>query len=241
MLQNDLIRCMLVDDEPPALDLLRSYANMIGGLEVVAECESAVAAIEEINKQEIDLIFLDIEMPVLSGIEFLKSISVPPKIVITTAHREYAIEGYDLDVIDYLLKPISFQRFIKSVERYKERVTAQAVPRMDITSNEKEHFFVNVNKRHHKIYFQDVLYVESLKDYSRIHSKDDRLVVKGNIGSFESQLPSTHFMRIHRSFIINVNKLSSYNAVSVTIDGVVIPIGISYRKQVVAQLASLAN
>lgn len=230
---------MLVDDEPPALALLRSYADMIDDLTVVAECQSAVKAWETIRNIEVDLIFLDIEMPVLSGLEFLRALKNPPKIVITTAHRDYAVDGYDLDVVDYLLKPFPFQRFLKAIERYHERtLTLPDSPKEELLTK-KNHFFVNVNKRHHKITFQDILYIESLKDYCRIHLISEKITVKGNIGSFISKLPAHQFMRIHRSFVVNVGKIISFNTNSLAIEEVSLPIGTSYRKEVALVLASL--
>lgn len=226
-----MVRCLLVDDESPAIDLLKNHIKALNDLDVTASCYSAVEAFEVLKKEEIDLLFLDIEMPVLKGLDFLKTLQNPPKVIITTAYREYAIEGYDLDIVDYILKPISFDRFVKAVDRYYERnqVINQSI------NNQKENntfFYVNVNKKHIKIVFDDILYIESLKDYVRIHTKNQRIVVKGNIGKVEKQLPSHLFIRIHRSYIIAINKVTAYTQKDVEIEELEIPVGSSYINKI---------
>ncbi|EZH75727.1 chemotaxis protein CheY [Aquimarina atlantica] len=229
-----MVRCLLVDDESPAIDLLKNHIKMLDNLEIVASCYSAVEAFEVIKKEEIDLLFLDIEMPVLKGLDFLKTLQHPPKVIITTAYREYAIEGYDLDIIDYLLKPISFDRFVKAVDRYYERVQSSALA---IAEKNDTFFYVNVNKKHIKIIFDDVLYIESLKDYVKIHTARQKLVVKSNIGKIETQLPSSLFLRTHRSYIVAIDKITAYTQKDVEIDTIEIPIGSSYANKVFSILS----
>ncbi|UZO79567.1 LytTR family DNA-binding domain-containing protein [Aquimarina sp. ERC-38] len=230
-----MVRCLLVDDESPAIALLNDHIKSFKDLEVIATAYSAVEAFEILKKEEIDLIFLDIEMPVLKGIDFLKTLKNPPKVIITTAYREYALDGYNLDIIDYLLKPISLDRFIKSIDRYYERVQHQLDTTPELVPTES-YFFVNVNKKQIKVVFDDILYVESLKDYVRIHTTDQRIVVKSNIGKMATRLPSHLFLRTHRSFIVAIQKITAYTQRDIEIDTIEIPIGSSYALQVSATL-----
>ncbi len=232
-----MVRCLLVDDESPAIDLLKNHITMLNGLEIIASCYSAVEAFEVIKREKIDLLFLDIEMPVLMGLDFLKSLKNPPKVIITTAYREYALDGYDLDIVDYLLKPISFDRFVKSIDRYYERIQPpQTTPTKEASSN--KFFYVNINKKHIKIVYNDILYIESLKDYVRIHTVNQRLVVKSNIGKIEDQLPSTLFLRTHRSYIVAIDKITAFTQKDVEIRDIEIPIGSSHSTKVISLLSN---
>lgn len=225
------IKCLLIDDEPPAIELLETYCGMVDQLEVVGTSNSSVKAFDMLKEIKADLIFLDIQMPVLNGIDFIKTLKNPPKIVITTAHREYALDGFELDVVDYLLKPISFDRFLKAVDRYRERSVPTTVT-VQGKEDVPEHIFFNVNRTHHKVMINDIRYVESLKDYVRIHTIKDSLVVKGNIGSILKVLPQGQFIRVHRSFVVSTIHVNTYNQSEVDIDGIKIPIGMSYKDQV---------
>lgn len=224
------IKCLLVDDEPPAIELLEAYIGMIDQLEIVGTNHSAIKAFDSLKSKQVDLMFLDIQMPVLNGIDFIKTLKNPPAIILTTAYREYALDGYDLDIIDYLLKPIAFDRFLKAVDRYRERFSKPNTPNVESTA-QPEHIFFNVNRTHHKVILKDILYIESLKDYVRIHTQNDRLVVKGNIGSILKQLPHNQFIRIHRSFVISLPLIQSFNQSEVEIGGNRLPIGSSYREE----------
>ena len=234
-----MIQCLLVDDESPAIDLLKSHIKLLGDLEIVDSCYSAVEAFEILKKKKIDLLFLDIEMPVLKGLDFLKTLQNPPKVIITTAYREYAIEGYDLDIVDYLLKPISFDRFVKAIDRFYERVPVSLNSSSIKQDNKNETFFyVNVNRKHIKIVFDEILFIESLKDYVRIHTEGQRIVVKSNIGKIEKQLPSSLFIRTHRSYIVAIDKITAYTQKDVEIGDLEIPIGSSYAQSVSLLLTS---
>ncbi|GLR17524.1 LytR/AlgR family response regulator transcription factor [Portibacter lacus] len=225
------IRCLLVDDEPPAIDLLAKYAGMIDQLVVVGKSHNAVKAFDLLKKGNVDLIFLDIRMPVLNGIDFLKTLKNPPAIIITTAYREYAVEGYDLDIVDYLLKPIAFDRFLKAVDRFRERNLQ--MPIIEVPELEaKPHIFLNVNRTHHKIYLDDIYYIESLKDYVRVHTETVNLVVKGNIGSFMKRIPEEKFVRIHRSYAVAIDYIQSFSQSEIVIKNQKLPIGVSYKKVV---------
>lgn len=224
------IRCLLVDDEPPAIELLEKYASLIDQLEIVGTCHSAIKAFDLLKDKAIDLIFLDIQMPVLNGIDFIKTLKNPPAIILTTAYRKYALDGYDLNIIDYLLKPIAFDRFLKAVDRYRERMTPLRNENQPVPT-EPAFIFCNVNRTRHKVILDDILYIESLKDYVRVHSKTNTLIVKGNIGSFMKQLPSNRFARIHRSYAVALSHISSYSNSEVHINDKSLPIGISYRDE----------
>lgn len=231
------IRCLLVDDEPPAIELLQKYVGMIEQLQVVGTSHSAIKAFDMLKDKAIDLIFLDIQMPVLNGIDFIKTLKNPPAIILTTAYREYALDGYDLDIIDYLLKPIAFDRFLKAIDRFRERrMPATPLETHEPLNAPADHIFCNINRTQHKIVFKDILFIESLKDYVRIHTPHNQFVVRGNIGTFMKQLPNEQFVRIHRSFAVAVAHIQSYNQSEVVIAGKQLPIGIRYREGFFAHL-----
>ncbi|MEL6924694.1 MAG: LytTR family DNA-binding domain-containing protein, partial [Bacteroidota bacterium] len=198
-------------------------------VEIVGECSNGREAVKEIKAKSPDLVFLDIQMPVLNGIDFIKTLKHPPAIILTTAYREYALDGYDLDIIDYLLKPIPFDRFFKAVQRYEDRTQTLPSTTTDATDSSPTYIFLNVNRTHHKVLLDDILYIESLKDYVRFHTRHDRLVVKGNLGSFMPQLPVDRFVRIHRSYAIALAHIQRYNQTEVFIGDQRLPIGVSHR------------
>ena len=231
------IRCLLIDDEPPAIALLEKYTSMIDQLEVVGTSHSAIKAFDMLKDKEVDLLFVDIRMPVLNGIDFIKTLKNPPAIILTTAYREYAYDGYDLDIIDYLLKPIAFDRFLKAVDRYRARNATIVVPEKIKDSERADHIFFNVNRTHHKIVLSDILHIESLKDYVRIHTKTGKLVVKGNLGSTMKQLPEKDFVRIHRSYAVALKAIKVYSQTEVEVGGINLPIGLSWREGFLARMA----
>lgn len=229
------IKCLLVDDEPPAIELMEKYTSMIDQLHVVGTSHSAVRAFDMLKDREVDLMFLDIQMPVLNGIDFIKTLKNPPAIILTTAYREYAIDGFDLDIIDYLLKPIAFDRFLKAVDKYRNQKVIQPIEQ-SLSKESIDYIFCNVNRTHHKVIFNDILYIESMKDYVRIHTKTSKLIVKGNIGSFMKRLPGEQFIRIHRSHAIALAYIQSYNQSEVNIEGHQLTIGMSYRDEFISVL-----
>ncbi|MBL4642591.1 MAG: response regulator transcription factor [Flavobacteriaceae bacterium] len=226
------IKCMVVDDEPLAIRVLEKHIMKVPDLELVATFDNAIDAGHFLQNERIDLLFLDIQMPVVTGIDFIKNTRIQPKVILTTAYREYALEGYELDIIDYLLKPISFIRFYKAINKFRALHTPVVpkiqAPEMDKTS---DHIFVNSNKMMIRVAFDDVLFIDSIKDYVRIHLKNDTIVTKDKISSFVQRLPSS-FMRVHRSYIINTEKIAALTAKDVVLlDGMEIPIGASYKEQ----------
>lgn len=238
---SDKVKCLIVDDEPLALQLIQSHIERLPQLEIVAACQNALEAFDLLKKEQIDLVFLDIQMPVLTGIEFVKSLQHPPSIIFTTAYREYAVESYELEVVDYLLKPITFTRFFKAINKYinqnKVPQASQVIPQAAPTAETSEDSFlyVNANKKRIKVLFQEVEYIESLKDYIRIHQASGSITTKEKISEFEQKLPP-YFLRIHRSFIVNTKQITAYTAHDVEIKDKEIPIGGSYKKEVFERL-----
>jgi len=233
-----MIRCLIIDDEPLAIEVIQTHLEQLSELELVANYANPVAALETLKSEQIDLIFLDIEMPLLSGIDFIKTIPMVPKVIFTTAYRNYAIESYELDVVDYLLKPISFSRFFKAINKFKsmaQQPIAKEEARGEAPLN--DHLYVNANKKFIKIEFDDIIYVESMKDYIRIHLPDKTVVTKEAISNFEAKLP-TEFLRIHRSFIVNTQKVTAFTKVDVEIGATELPIGSSYKDTVMGFLST---
>lgn len=229
-----MIRCLIIDDEPLAIEVLETHLAQLPEMILVATFANPVAALETLRNEKIDIIFLDIEMPVLSGIDFVKNIAIAPKIIFTTAYRNYAIESYELDVVDYLLKPISFIRFLKAVNKFKSLLQMPVV----MTEGPSEvpldnHIYVNANKKFIKLEFDDISYVESMKDYVKIHLPNKSVVTKDAIGSFAAKLPA-EFLRIHRSFIVNTKKVTAFTKVDIEINETELPIGTSYKETVMA-------
>ena len=232
-------RCLIVDDEPLAIQLLKSHVEQLPNLELVDTCDNALEAFEVLKSKVVDLLFLDIQMPMLTGVEFLKSLAQPPKVIFTTAYRDYAMEGYELNIVDYLLKPITFERFFKAINKYHELhgTAAPTAPVMPAQPQEaqNDHLFINVNKKYHKVLFSDILYIESLKDYLRIHTTTDPITTKEKISEFVEKLPEG-FIRVHRSFIVNKQKVTAYTASDIEIGLKEIPIGGNYKLQVMEAL-----
>jgi len=228
------IKCLIIDDEPLAIMLIEKHIEQIPQLEIVAKCQNALEAFEILKKEKIDLLFLDIQMPVLTGLEFAKSLPNRPSIIFTTAYREYAVESYELDVVDYLLKPIPFSRFFKAINKYLN--TQQQMGSTDRSSSEvkettPDFIYVNSNKKYIKVLFEEILYIESIKDYVRIHTKDQRIMTKDKISEFELKV-TKDFLRVHRSFIVNRKQITAFTAHDIEIGKTEIPIGGSYKKRI---------
>jgi len=221
----DSIKCIIVDDEPTARDILQLLIKKIEGIEIIARCKNASEALQALNKNNVDLIFLDINMPDMSGITLAKSISKSTKIIFTTAYREYAIDGFDLQAVDYLLKPISLKRLEQAIQKYRTENTSS------IKENEiiKEYIVVRSERKMVKINLPDILFIESLSDYLKIHTQTKTVVTRETISKIEAILPSNSFIRIHRSFIVSLSYISSYTAEFVEIHKKAISISRSYR------------
>ncbi|MDT7831780.1 LytTR family DNA-binding domain-containing protein [Flavobacteriaceae bacterium S356] len=234
---NPSVKCIIIDDEPLAIKLIKGHIEQVPGLELVATYQNAVTALDLLKKESIDLIFLDIEMPVLTGIDFVKSLQKPPGIIFTTAYRNYAAESYELNVIDYLIKPITFTRFFKAVNKFfNQHNQAQTISQEPSSvPTPQNYIYVNSNKKHIKIEFDQMLYIESIKDYVRIHTADKSIVTKDKISDFEQKVPS-HFLRVHRSFIVNTHKITAFTKQDIEINEREIPIGRNYKSLVLKLL-----
>ncbi|MCS4303660.1 LytTR family DNA-binding domain-containing protein [Chryseobacterium sp. BIGb0232] len=220
------IKCIIVDDEPLAISLLEQYVQKIPFLELVFSTENPIEALEYIQNNDSDLIFLDIQMPELTGINFMKIVGAKQKYILTTAYSEYALEGYEHNIVDYLLKPVSFERFLKSAMKAQERFSFQ---------EEDAHFFVKSSGQQHRINFNEILYIESIKDYVNIRTAGEEYIVLDTLKSMENQL-SESFVRIHKSFIVNLDKVKSIGAKKVILPEMEIPIGDSYRANLLDRL-----
>lgn len=234
------IKCLIVDDEPLAIRLIEKHIAKIDDLEVVATCNNALKAFEVLNSQSIDLLFLDIKMPNILGIEFLKSLKNPPKTILTTAYRDYALEGYDLGVVDYLLKPITLERFLKAIDKFFGETAKNATTTKEVIAD--AFILVKSGIKNHKINVKDILYIESLKDYIKINTVDNKSITsKYKIGDIEQELNEKDFLRIHRSFIINSSKITAFTINEIEINGIEIPVGASYKENVLLYLNAMRN
>jgi DNA-binding LytR/AlgR family response regulator len=226
------LNCLIVDDEPLAIKVLESHIANIPSLHVADTCENAFAAMDILRQGKTDLMFLDIHMPKLMGHEFLRTLRMPPKVIFTTAYREYALDAFDLDAIDYLLKPVTLERLVKAVNKINNTILAISKEEPPIVDNEGFVYF-RAERKMIKVKYSEVIYVESMKDYVKIYRVNDKpLLVKQSISSLEEVLPPNLFLRIHRSYIVAVNKISAFTNHDVEIGGKEIPIGRLYAYQV---------
>jgi len=234
-------RCLIVDDEPLAIEAMQMLVDKFDSLKLVASCSDAIHAFDALRNARIDLMFLDIQMPEMSGLDFLKSLKNPPKVIFTTAHREHAIQAFELSVIDYLLKPISFDRFMQAINKYYESIPSQVISDNPISTsaNEAKYFFIKAEKKNVKIQFEDVLYIESIKDYVKIVCRNKAIISKIMIGNLIERLPGQYFVRIHRSFIVYIPNIDAYSSISVEVSGKEIPIGRNYKNETLNTLHQL--
>lgn len=236
-------KCLIVDDEPLARDLMRNHIEKLENFDIVAECGNAMKAVESLRNHKVDLMFMDIQMPQITGIEFLKTLKNPPQVIITTAHRDYAVEGFELDVLDYLLKPITFERFLKAVNKYFQ-VSSDSFGSVEnyssATHNEEAFIYVKENKKMLKLHLSDILYIEGLSEYVKIHTPEKRIVTKTSMASMEEKLSDNDFIRIHKSYIVSLRKIEAFTSVSVEIEGKELPIGRSFKNRV-AQVLYAGN
>ena len=235
------IKCLVVDDEPLARDLMRSHLEKLENFEIVAECSDAMKALQALRNYKVDLMFMDIQMPQITGIEFLKTLKNPPCVIFTTAYREYAVDGFELDVVDFLLKPITFERFLKSVNKYflltREDVKVNSFS-YSSAPKEDDFIYVKENKKVVKIYLNEILYIEGLSEYVQIYTENKKLVTKTSMTNMEEKLPNSDFMRIHKSFIVSLNKIEAFTSTTIDIPGKELPIGRSYKNAVLETLHS---
>lgn len=229
------LTCLIVDDEPLARNLITDYVQKVPYLNLIQVCSSPMQAIEILRSQSVDLLFLDIQMPDITGISLLKALQIKPMVILTTAYSEYALEGYELDVVDYLLKPITFERFLRAVEKASQRKSAPVAVTPPTSSTpvidpQQPFVFVKDGTKLVKIRWEDILYVEGLKDYVTIHTRQQKVVTLQRLKSLEEQLPSDKFIRVHHSFIVAVAAIDSIHKGEVQIGNALIPISDSYKK-----------
>jgi DNA-binding LytR/AlgR family response regulator len=226
------IRCLIIDDEPLAQRVIERYAGNIPFLEIVTKCNSAIEAIDVLHNQAVDLLFLDINMPRLSGMDFLKTLTNPPLVIITTAYAEFAIQGYELDVVDYLMKPFAFDRFYKAIQKAEELIKNRELPHFEIKEVEKPNdsfIFIKSSKKTYKVTLDDILYIEALGDYVKIYTTDKMIVSYQSLKNIETLLPSKLFPRIHKSFIIALSRVDLIEGNHVKIKDRMIPIGTNFK------------
>ena len=229
------LNCLIVDDEPIARKGLEEYVKEIDFLQLIASCENPLKATSFLNEQKVDLMYLDIHMPKISGIEFLKTLKNPPLTIFTTAFSDYALEGYSLDVIDYLVKPISFDRFLKASQKALDFFQLKSLAD-HASSADVDYFFVRCDRKYEKVFFRDVSYVEGMQNYAVIHVGDKKLITYITLASLESQLPGDHFLKVHKSYLISVSHVKAIEGDEIIMEHARIPISRTLREQVVQRI-----
>jgi DNA-binding LytR/AlgR family response regulator len=225
-----------VEDEPLAAEVLQDYVSQVPFLTLGGVCGDAIYAMEKLQREKIDLIFLDIHLPKLKGLDFIKTLRNPPHIIIVSAYHEYALQGYEYNVIDYLLKPVEFSRFLMAVNKMRQTPTTTSAIQVTSEAAERPYIFFNVGKKRVKIFLDEILYIESLKEYVRIFTKAKSILTKFQLGQIESLLARNNFIRVHRSFIVAKDKIDAFTASDLEINGKQIPVGRSYKELVQAIL-----
>ncbi len=231
-------KCLIIDNEPLSRDLVQSYIEKLENFEIVATCGNALKALDILRERQVDLIIIDIQMPDISGIDFLKSLKNPPKIIITTAYREFALEAFELDVLDYILKPLTFDRLLKSINKFyragnEELKMINSLPEFNAQDT---FFYVKENKRAIKVYLKDIRYIEGLSEYVQIYTDKKKVVTKTSLVTLDEKLPDELFLRIHKSYIVSIPRIESFTASTVEITGKELPIGRSFKNSVLNAL-----
>jgi len=226
-----MIRCLVVDDEPLAQNLLKNYIGKIASLELAGATSDVFAALDMAQQQKVDLIFLDVQMPELTGIQFMKILAGKCKVILTTAYEEYALQAFDLDVVDYLLKPFSFERFAAAVQKARERL--QPLLR---ESNTAEHLFIKTEYKIVRVAAKDIRYMESMRDYVSVYTENERILTLQSLRAFEEQLRHTSLMRVHKSYIVNLDRIDKVERRRIVIGDKYIPIGETYQDEVKKRL-----
>ena len=233
------MKCLIVDDEEMAVKVIENHISHIDGLEISGVCYNAMDAFAFLQREEVDLLFLDIQMPKMSGLTLLKSLTYKPHVILTTAHREFALEGFELDVVDYLLKPISLDRFLKSVGkvfRFENNTTKTLPPRIEETTNEPAFFYIKSERQFIKILLDEVLFIESLRNHVKIYTLNDNYITLLGITQILEKLPHQHFVRIHRSYIVSISKIHRFTQTNLMVGKKTLPIGQIYREEVLKRL-----
>lgn len=226
-----MIKCLAIDDEPLALELLEDNIAKLPYLQLVASCDNAIEAMKILQQQPVDLIFLDIQMPGLTGLQFIQSLQEKPMFILVTAYEKYALEGFNLDVVDYLVKPVSLDRFMKACNKANELFQLKNKAKQPGAEHNPEYFFVNVDYSLLKVNFDDITYIEGLKDYIKIHLKSTSkaVITRMSMKSLEDQLPATQFVRVHKSYIVSLKHVTAVRKSSVFLDSIELPVSDNYR------------
>ena len=233
------IRTLIVDDEPHAIAVLEKYLAQFSQMELIGKCSDAIQAFQLLQQKPVDLMFLDIQMPGIKGTDLLRSLKNPPRVIFTTAYSEYALEGFELNAVDYLLKPISFERFLRAVDKIYQLAESRHNPMIthEIPANDHETFiYLKVERKTVKVNVNDILWIESLRDYVKVVIKDQVYITRQKISILEEMLPENRFVRIHRSFIVALAKIDSFYSYSIEVAGHELPIGRNYKKDVQKKL-----
>jgi DNA-binding LytR/AlgR family response regulator len=228
------IKCLIVDDEPPAIEVIKKHIAFVPTLELAATCINAVDALAFMQNGHIDLLFLDIQMPQLLGTDFIRTLKKPPKVIFTTAFRKFAVEGFELDAVDYLLKPISFERFLKAVNKVMDGAPVHHTDNIPIEKtkeNGNTFIYFRADRKSLKVALNDILYIESLKDYIKVITTNKTIITKQSMSSLEEMLPKDLFARIHRSYIVSLNKIESYTSELIEIAKQELPVSRMYRNE----------
>ena len=218
------IKCLIVDDEPSAQQILKQYVEDAPNLDLAGSCSDALEAIEFLKEHSIDLLFLDINMPKLSGISFLKTAKNIPEVILTTAYDDYALESYELDVVDYLLKPFSFERFLKAVEKAKDKLKKQPIENNQIN--------IKSDGKIYRLDVSEIRYIKSLGDYVAVHTSDQKYITHNTLKNFEKEMPGNSFLRVHKSFIVSIPHVDFLEGNVLNIEEIQIPIGTTYKDEV---------
>jgi len=232
------VNCIIVDDEPVAREVLDNLLGKLDNINVVANCKNVIEAFHAINDHPVDLVFLDINMPEISGLSFARSVNKDIKIIFTTAYREYAVDGFDLKAVDYLLKPVSMERLLQAVNKFFDE-SRSLVPDQssEIISEKENSIFVRSDRKMVRVLFSDILYIESISDYIRIQMDDQKtLITRETLSNIEARLPQNEFLRTHRSYIVSIKKIDSYTCDSIGIGKHEVPISRSFRVSVMEKL-----
>ena len=228
--------CIIIEDEPLAAEVLQDYIRQVPFLKLVCCCSDAFFAMESLKKYDIDLLFLDIHLPKMKGFDLIRVLKNPPKVIITSAYQEYALQGYEFNVIDYLLKPIEFSRFLKAVNKLEQPREIVLPARAGGLPAERVHIFFAVGKKKVKVFLDEILYIESMKEYIRVNTKNKSVLTKFKLSQVDDLLRENNFLRIHRSFIVAKDKIEAFSATEVEVGGKRLPIGRSYKELVLSVL-----
>lgn len=223
-----MIRAIIVDDEPLAQNVILQFANEIPWLKIICTCNNALEASSKLKDNPVDLMFLDVNMPRLSGLELLKNLTNPPLVILTTAYSDYAMEGYELNILDYLKKPFSFERFFKAVQKAEDQLSLRQAHKDE---NDSDYIFIKANKKTIRVEFKSICYIEGLGDYIKIHLKDKHLVTNLSMKKMEELLPSDQFFRTHKSFLIRLDQIQSIEGNLVNVNGNKLPVGNNFRQE----------